>query len=163
MHVHAYEKLWLGAALLLIVGLVATITYGAAAGVTMVDDSGGTVDPGSLADHPDFGDPGVERVGENHYAVHVVAQQFLFRPDPIVVPANSTVTFHVTSADVVHGFEVVGTNANTMVIPGQVSTITVEVGGPKSYGIVCHEYCGSGHHTMATTLEIVPESEFEQR
>lgn len=164
MEIHAYEKLWLGAALLLIVGFIATVSYGAVgAGVEMVADDGDTVDPESLGDHPKFGDPGVYQSGPNEYDVYVVAQQFAFRPgtgDPIEVPAHSTVTFHVTSADVIHGFEVVGTNANTMAIPGQVATFTVEVGGPREYGLLCNEYCGAGHHAMEGTVKVVPEDEF---
>ena len=161
MHIHQYEKLWLGMSLVLIVGFIATITYGAVGvGVTMVDDSGGTVDPNALDEHPEFSDPGVEKVGENEYEAYVVARQFIFQPDPIVVPANSTVTFYVTSADVIHGFAVVGTNANTMVIPGEVAEITVEVNEPGEYGIVCHEYCGDGHHTMEGILRVVPEGEY---
>jgi cytochrome c oxidase subunit 2 len=162
MHIHTYEKLWLGLSLLLIVGFITTITYGAVgAGVEMIDDSGETVDPNALADHPEFGDPGVEQVGPDEYDVHVVARQFVFQPDPIVVPANSTVTFYVTSADVTHGFEVVGTNANAMVIPGEVAELTVEVNEPKEYGIVCHEYCGSGHHNMEGLLKVVPEDQYD--
>ena len=162
MHIHDYEKLWLGLSLVMIVGFIATVTYGAVgAGVEMIDDSGDTVDPNSLADHPDFGDPGVEQVGPNEYDVHVIARQFVFQPDPIVVPANSTVTFYVTSADVTHGFEVVGTNANAMVIPGEVAELTVEVNEPNEYGIICHEYCGSGHHDMEGLLRVVPEDEYD--
>jgi len=162
MHIHDYEKLWLGLSLVMIVGFIATVTYGAVgAGVEMIDDSGDTVDPNSLADHPEFGDPGVEQVGPNEYDVHVIARQFVFQPDPIVVPANSTVTFYVTSADVTHGFEVVGTNANAMVIPGEVAELTVEVNEPKEYGIICHEYCGSGHHDMEGLLRVVPEDEYD--
>ncbi|QCC51664.1 cytochrome c oxidase subunit II [Halapricum salinum] len=162
MHIHDYEKLWLGLSLVMIVGFIATVTYGAVgAGVEMIDDSGDTVDPNSLADHPEFGDPGVEQVGPNEYDVHVIARQFVFQPDPIVVPANSTVTFYVTSADVTHGFEVVGTNANAMVIPGEVAELTVEVNEPNEYGIICHEYCGSGHHDMEGLLRVVPEDEYD--
>jgi cytochrome c oxidase subunit 2 len=169
MHIHNYEKLWLGLSLLLIVGFVATVTYGAVgAGVAMVDDSGDTVNPETLGDHPEFGDPGVERVGPDEYDVHVVAQQFFFAPgstthgeEPIVVPANSTVHFHVTSKDVIHGFAVVGTNANTMVIPGEVAELSIDVGEPKEYGILCHEYCGSAHHDMEAVMKVVPESEYD--
>jgi cytochrome c oxidase subunit 2 len=163
MEIHRYEKLWAAASLLLIVGFIATITYGAVgAGVTMVSDSGGTVDAGSL-DGTEFGDPGVTRTGENQYEVHVVARQFLFQPgtgSPIEVPANSEVTFYITSADVVHGFQVVGTNVNVMAVPGQVAEITVRFDEPAEYGIVCHEYCGAGHHTMAGQLVVVPEDEY---
>ncbi len=164
MHIHNYEKLWLGLGLLLIVGFIATITYGAVgAGVTMVDESGEVVNPNTLSEHPEFGDPGVEQVSENEYDVHVVARQFIFSPgtsSPITVPANSTINFYVTSADVIHGFSVVGTNANTMVIPGEVAEITVETEEPGEYGIVCHEYCGEGHHDMAGTMEVVPEDQY---
>jgi cytochrome c oxidase subunit 2 len=165
MEIHRFEKLWVAASLLLIVAFIATVTYGAVgAGVTMVDDSGGTVDPDALGDHPEFGDPGVERVGENEYAVYVVARQFLFEPgttSPIRVPANSEVTFYLTSADVIHGFELVGTNVNTMVIPGQVAEITVRFDEPGEYGIVCHEYCGAAHHEMAGQVVVVDQSEFD--
>lgn len=166
MQIHRYEKVWLALSLVLIVGFVATITYGAVgAGVQMVDDSGGTVDPTALDQQPGFGNPGVQRVGPDEYDVYVVAQRYAFNPGSqgygaIVVPANSTVHFHVTSRDVVHGFEVVGTNANTMAVPGEVSELTVEVGGPAKYGIVCNEYCGAGHHTMAGTMQVVPQSQY---
>jgi len=163
MEIHRYEKIWTVVALLLIVAFIATVTYGAVgAGVKMVDDSGGTVDPGSLGD-TEFADPGVTQVGEDSYEVHVVARQFLFQPgtsEPIRVPANSEVTFYITSADVVHGFELAGTNVNTMAIPGQVAKVTVRFDEPAEYGIVCHEYCGGGHHTMAGQLVVVPEDEY---
>ncbi|MFC7229533.1 cytochrome c oxidase subunit II [Salinirubellus salinus] len=164
MEIHRFEKAWLGFALLLIVGLIATITYGAVGpGVAMISDSGGTIDSSALGEHEQFSDPGVRQVGENEYDVYVVAQQFIFRPgtnEPITLPADSTVTFHVASADVIHGFSITGTNVNTMAIPGQVSKITVEFDDPQTYGLVCHEYCGAAHHEMAGTIEVVPQSEF---
>jgi cytochrome c oxidase subunit 2 len=166
VHIHKYEKLWLGTALLLIVGFIATVTYGAVgAGIAMVDDSGGNVDSTDLANSSEFSDPGVTKVGDDEYDVHVVARQFVFNPGssaygPITVPANSTVNFHVTSADVIHGFSIVGTNANTMVIPGEVAEITIDVSEPGEYGIVCHEYCGQGHHDMAGTLQVVPQDQY---
>jgi cytochrome c oxidase subunit 2 len=164
MEIHRYEKIWIAASLLLIVGFIATITYGAVgAGVSMIDDSGGTVDADSL-DETEFADPGVTQVGEDRYEVHVVTRQFLFQPgttSPIRVPANAEVTFYVTAADVVHGFELVGTNVNIMAVPGQVSEVTVRFDEPGEHGIVCHEYCGAGHHTMAGQLVVVPQDEYD--
>jgi cytochrome c oxidase subunit 2 len=106
----------------------------------------------------------VYRTGDGEYDVYVIARQFNFQPgstDPIRLPAGSEVTFYVTSPDVVHGFALVGTNVNTMVLPGQVTRVTVGFDRPGEYGVVCHEYCGSGHHTMAGTLEVVPAGEFD--
>lgn len=161
MHVHTYEKLWLFAALLLIVGFIATITYGSVGiGIAMISDSQETVDPGALDTDERFAEPRVEHVGGNEYEAYVVAQQFLFQPDPIEVPTNSEVTFYVTSRDVIHGFQIVGTNVNTMVIPGEVAEMTVQFDEPGEYGILCNEYCGGGHHDMEASIVVHPEGEF---
>ncbi|WP_246987727.1 cytochrome c oxidase subunit II [Halorientalis marina] len=171
MEIHRFEKAWLGAGLLLIVGLIVTIVYGATGpGIAMVNDQGGQVDSTDIQNAnynatDGFESPGVRKVGENEYTVHVVAKQFLFEPgtnEPIQVPAGSEVTFYVTSADVVHGFQLVGTNVNTMVIPGQVAEFTTRFEETGEHGIVCHEYCGAAHHTMAGTIEVVPQSEFNE-
>ncbi|MFB6074417.1 MAG: cytochrome c oxidase subunit II [Haloarculaceae archaeon] len=167
MEIHRFEKIWLVVSLVLIVGFIATVAYGAVgAGVAMVDDSGGTINPANVgpggAQTP-FDDPGIRKVGENEYVVYVRAQQFRFVPgtqNPITVPADANVTFRVTSADVTHGFNVVGTNVNTMVIPGEISEMTVRFDEPGTYGLVCNEYCGVGHHTMAGTVRVVPQSQF---
>ena len=58
------------------------------------------------------------------------------------------ITFTATSADVLHGFHVEGTRLNMMLIPGQVSRNTYTFQQPGEYVIICHEYCGLGHHTM---------------
>jgi len=47
-----------------------------------------------------------------------------------------------------------------MAIPGEVAEITVEVDEPREYGIVCHEYCGQGHHDMEGVLQVVPADEY---
>ena len=164
MHIHAYEKLWLAAAIALILLLIGSVTYGAVGpGVAMVTDSENQIDAGGLDEDERFSDPRVEQVGENHYEAYVVAYQFAFDPSPIVVPEDSRVTLYVTSRDVVHGFEVVGTNANTMVVPGEVAQISFEVDEPGEYGVVCNEYCGAAHHTMEGKLHVVSQSEFENR
>ena len=162
MNIHTYEKLWLVAALVLIVAFIATVTYGSVGlGIAMVGDQEDPVDPSALSEDDRFSEPRVEQVGENEYEAYVRAQTFVFRPDPIEVPAGSEVTFYVTSPDVIHSFSVVGTNINTMVIPGEVSKMTVEFDEPGEYGIVCNEYCGNAHHTMEGKLIVHPEDEFE--
>ncbi|ELY59799.1 cytochrome c oxidase subunit II [Natronococcus amylolyticus DSM 10524] len=162
MNVHTYEKVWLIGAMVLIVGFIVTITYGSVGlGIAMVDDSEETIEPSELDEDERFADPRVEQVGENEYEAYVVAQTFIFQPDPIEVPSGSEVTFYVTSPDVIHSFSIVGTNVNTMVIPGEVATMTVEFDEAGEYGVVCNEYCGSGHHTMEGELHVVPDEEFD--
>lgn len=162
MHIHRYEKLWLVVSLLLIVGLIATVTYGAVgAGVAMISDDEDAIDPNALGDDDRFAEPRVEHVGGNEYEAYVIARAFIFQPDPIEVPAGSTVTFYITSPDVIHGFQLAGTNVNTMVIPGEVAKLTVEFDEPGEYGVVCNEFCGAGHHDMEGLLIVHPEDEYE--
>ena len=135
MHVHRFERLWFAGALVLIVLFIGTVTYGAVgAGFGMVGDAGVRVDPTDPTASTAFEEPGVYATdGANRYDVYVVARQFRFQPgtvDPIRLPAGSTVTFHVTSSDVTHGFEVVGTNVNVMAIPGEIARVTVEFEEP---------------------------------
>ena len=162
MNVHSYEKAWLVAALGLIVLFIATITYGSVGlGIAMVDDEAGTIAPDEIDDHEGFGDPGVKQVGENEYEAHVVAMTFTYQPQVIEVPEESKVTFYVTSRDVIHSYSIVGTNVNTMVIPGEIAEMTVEFDEPGEYGVVCNEYCGAQHHHMEGAVHVVPEDEFE--
>jgi cytochrome c oxidase subunit 2 len=165
MEIHRFEKAWLAVGLVLIVGFIATVAYGAAgAGVTMLGDDG-QVDAAALGDHPRFGQPGVYE-SDDGYDVYIVSQQFIYRPgsgnEPPVVPADTNVTFYVTSADVIHGFAIPGTNINAMAIPGQISEMKVRFDEPGTYGIVCHEYCGAGHHDMEGRIEVVPQSQFNE-
>lgn len=162
MEVHKYERAWLVASILAIVVFIATVAYGSlGAGVSMVDDSGGTIKPDEISDDERFEDPRVERVGDGEYEAYVLAVQFTFIPGEIEVPEDSEVTFYATSNDVVHGFQLVGTNVNTMVIPGQISEITVEFDEPGEHGVICNEYCGGGHHDMESIVRVVPEDEWE--
>lgn len=175
MEIHRYEQFWFALSLLLIVGFIGTITFGAVgAGVQMISDDGGTVEPTfqDINEHEKFaqqdGNQAVH-VEDDHYEVAVRAQQFGFFPgtgQPIEVPEGSTVTFYVTSPDVIHGLDIIGTNVNTMVIPGQIAEFTVEFdeldgSDREEYGIVCNEFCGAGHEDMAGQLHVIPSDEWD--
>ena len=75
----------------------------------------------------------------------------------MIVTAGRRVTFRVTSPDVIHGLEIVGTNANAMVIPGYVSEFSVTFPKPGEYLMVCHEYCGTLHHEMQGVVIVEEE------
>jgi len=167
MHVHRFEKLWIGLSLVLIASFIGIVLFG----FTVMDlkvpgvETGETVDPATVMSEEPFSNPGVRKVSDTHYEVYMLAQQYLFRPgtgQPLTLPAGAKITFHMTSPDVIHGFEVPGTNLNSMVIPGQIATFATRFSEPGSYGIICHEYCGSAHHNMQGEIEVVPKSEFDE-
>ena len=157
MHVDLYERVWMWAAAALIALFLAAILVAAGAQALQPPSHFETVDPTTLANNPEFGSPGPRTLPDGSLVVSIRLEMFSFTPDPIEVPANRPITFRITSADVLHGFEVAGTNANAMAVPGYVSQFTVSFPRPGAYPIVCNEYCGTLHHYMVGHL-IVQEA-----
>lgn len=92
--------------------------------------------------------------------VRLIAQQYSFVPQCIVVPAEMPVTFRGTATDAIHGFVVGKTNANTMLIPGFVATFTTTFSKAGEQLMPCHEYCGTGHEAMWARVQVLPVEEF---
>ena len=152
MRIDLYEKIWMGVAAALIVIFLAAIVVAAGAYAIHPQSHVETIDPTTVLEDPEFGNPGVAIQPDGSVVVTLVAEMFFFDPDPIEVPAGRPVTFRLTSPDVIHGFEIVGTNANAMVIPGYVSQFTMSFAEPGEHLVVCNEYCGLLHHNMVGKL-----------
>ncbi|MBI4502150.1 MAG: cytochrome c oxidase subunit II [Gemmatimonadetes bacterium] len=152
MRVGIYERAWMWAAGVLIVLFLAMLGYAAVAQGLRPPSHIETIDPRAVFDDPRFANPGVTAGPDGRVIVTSLAMTFAFQPAEIRVPANRPVSFGLTSSDVQHGFQIVGTNANTMVIPGYVSEFTTVFKRAGEYLIVCNEYCGVGHHLMSSKL-----------
>lgn len=92
--------------------------------------------------------------------VRLIAQQYSFVPNCIVVPAEMPVTFRGTATDAIHGFVVGRTNANTMLVPGFVATFTTTFPKAGEQLMPCHEYCGTGHEAMWARVQVLEPAEF---
>jgi cytochrome c oxidase subunit 2 len=66
------------------------------------------------------------------------------------------VHFWATSKDVVHGLLIAHANVNVMLLPGQIAHVETRFDKPGEYPIICHEYCGIAHHTMAGKVIVEP-------
>lgn len=152
MRVDVYERMWMWAATGVIVFTLGLIGYAAIAQGNQPPSHVETIDPATVWTDARFAERGVAPNENGGVTVTMIAMMFAFQPNEIRVPAGVPVTFRMTSADVVHGFQVVGTNGNTMVIPGYISQFTTVFHTPGEYLIVCNEYCGLGHHAMSATL-----------
>jgi cytochrome c oxidase subunit 2 len=146
--IETYERafLWLGAVLL--VACMGVLAYASIAMGINLPGRVGQVDPATMRSQPPFDNPGVRQTGENSYEVVMIGQVWAFVPAEIRVPAGAEVTFVATSNDVIHGLQVEGTRVNMMLVPGQVSRNTYVFNDPGERLLICHEYCGIGHHTM---------------
>ena len=150
--VELYDRIWLTAATAMILFFMGAIGYGAYAGAQHPASHVETIDPRTARQDARFAQPGVTQRADGSTQVVVLAQLFSYSPNEIRVPAGKPVTFRLTSPDVIHGFQIVGSNGNTMVVPGYVSQFTTVFNTPGNYLIVCNEYCGLGHHMMQGRL-----------
>lgn len=92
--------------------------------------------------------------------VRMIAQQFVFVPQCIVVPADVPVKFRVTSADAVHMLSFLGTGYGLKAVPGEVNEATFTFNKAGEFNIPCHEFCGAGHYAMRGHLHVVPRDQF---
>lgn len=97
----------------------------------------------------------------DHYEVHYVARMWEFDPEEVVVPAGSTVDVYLSTTDVTHGVILLGTNLNLMAVPGVVNYARLKFDQPRTYQLLCHEYCGTGHERMAAKLRVVDPATFK--
>ncbi len=149
MRVDRYEKIWMILSLVVLVGFLGAIAISVVAHGISLPGIERRLDPRQVVQEPPFSQPGLREVSPGRYEVYMVARAWNFAPREIRVPAGAQVTFHVTSADVTHGFAVQGTRVNLMLLPGHVATATATFPTPGEYLFLCHEYCGIAHQAMA--------------
>src|SRR6476646_8317507 len=97
----------------------------------------------------------------DHFEVHYVSRMWAFDPEEIVLPAGATVDFYVSAKDVTHGLILIGTDMNLMAVPGVVNYARMKFDKTRTYKLLCHEFCGTGHESMAATLRIVDRATFD--
>jgi len=121
-----------------------------------------TIDPKTLHLTGEFteGNLGTRVEPNGQITSRIVATQFAFQPQCIVVPANRPVTLRFASPDVIHGILVTGTNVNTMVVPGYVAQVHTRFTKTGDLLMPCHEYCGLGHSEMWATVQVLPDDRF---
>jgi cytochrome c oxidase subunit 2 len=156
MHVDRYERYWLWAATGMLALFLGAIVLTAVTGSAHPPSHVETIDPETLLVDTPFANPGVAEAADGTLVVTMRAEFYVFRPDVVRLPVGRPVRFRITSPDVLHGFQIVGTNVNLTVAPGYVSEATTTFREPGEYLVVCNEYCGLGHHNMYSTIVVEP-------
>jgi cytochrome c oxidase subunit II len=121
-----------------------------------------TADPRTLHLSGEFVESnlGSEIAPDGSVTVRAIGQQYSFTPQCIVVPAETPVKLRATSADVVHGLLVEGTNINVMLVPGYVSELPISFKGTGEHMMPCQEFCGIGHQGMWGRIKVVDKAAF---
>jgi len=120
------------------------------------------VDPLSLHLSGEFveNNLGTAQEPDGSVTVRMIAQQYLFIPHCILVPAGVPVHLRITSADAVHALTFNGTDYAVKVLPGTISEAQLQFPRPGEYKMPCREFCGAGHYAMRSELKVVRRDQF---
>ena len=154
MHVEKYERWFLYATAVVIVGAVVGLILSVVVHQAALPRPAGRVQPADIDTTAPFDEPGYRDTGDGTGELVLIGQAWQWTPQDVTIPAGTEVTIKAVSRDVIHGIRIPETNANVMVIPGQVSEIEVTFDDPGQYSLLCHEYCGIGHQTMFMTINV---------
>jgi cytochrome c oxidase subunit II len=103
---------------------------------------------------------GTEQNADGSVTVRMIAQQYLFIPHCILVPAGVPVHLRITSADAVHSLTFNGTEYMVKALPGTISQAELQFPRAGDYKTTCREFCGAGHYAMRSELRVVPRDQF---
>jgi len=81
--------------------------------------------------------------------------------DKLYVPVDRPVKVKLSSVDVLHSFYVPAFRVKRDMVPGMHTYVWFVADKPGSYDLFCAEYCGVGHSAMITTVEALPQEEFD--
>ena len=153
-----HERIWVFIAMLLLsLLLIGTLFFVVLDYGVVVKTDGYHPNPAAVGTTAPFADPTLVRTGPNAYSVHMLAHLWAWTPSPLHVPQGAAITFYLTSADVVHGFQVQGTTINMTAVPGIIGYVTYSFAHVGTYNIICNEFCGIEHQSMIGRIIVDPE------
>jgi cytochrome c oxidase subunit 2 len=79
----------------------------------------------------------------------------------LVVPQGSPVKLIMSSTDTIHSLWIPEFRIKQDVVPGMYSTIWFEATDVTKTALLCTEYCGVGHSTMSTTVNVMDPVKFK--
>ena len=156
------ERRWATLSIVIVGVLVGMATFIGIHQATMPQGHVETADPRTLHLSGEFieSNLGTSVEADGSVTVRAIGQQYSFTPQCVVVPADTPINLRATSADVVHGLLIEGTNINTMLVPGYVSTLPIRFKVPREHVMPCQEFCGVGHQGMWGKVRVVDKAAF---
>jgi cytochrome c oxidase subunit 2 len=160
MKVDLYEKIWMWGVAVTLAIFFATLANASLRHGFHPPSHVETIDPRAVFKSDRFRQQGVSVDAQGGVHATVIGLTFTWMPKEMTLPAETPITFHLTSTDVNHGYQIVRTNGQSMLIPGYISQFTTTFPRPGEYLVACNEYCGVGHHEMYGKLIVVPKAQW---
>lgn len=140
------EMIWIGVPVLILIAIIA---------VTLVKVP-------SVEASPEPGEPVTEVAvdGYQYYWNYTYPNGVIVVND-LRLPVGQTASLVLTSPDVVHSWWVPELAGKLDAIPGEVNTLNFKPDAEGTYVGQCAEFCGLFHALMRTTVEVIPQAEFD--
>ena len=159
------ERRWVMLSIGIVFALIVIAAYAGIHQAVMPQAHVETADPATLHISGEFieSNLGSAVEADGSVMVRAIGQQYSFTPQCVVVPGNTKITIRATSADVLHGLFIQGTNVNTMLVPGYISIVETSFHTPGDHVVPCHEFCGYGHQGMWGKIRVIDRDAFAAR
>ncbi|WP_298253006.1 cytochrome C oxidase subunit II [Bradyrhizobium sp.] len=159
------ERRWATISVVIIVVLILLAAFAGIHQATMPQGRVETIDPTRLHLSGEFVESnlGTANEADGTVTVRAIGQQYSFTPACILVPVDTPIKLRATSADVVHGILIQGTNVNTMLVPGYVSEQFMRFEKTGDHLMPCQEFCSFGHEGMWGKVRVIDKAEFASR
>jgi cytochrome c oxidase subunit 2 len=159
------ERRWATIAVIIVVMMAVLAAIAGIHRATMPQPRVETIDPSRIHLSGEFVEGNLGSALEPNGAVTVraIGQQYSFTPACLLLPADTPITLRATSADVVHGILIQGTNINTMLVPGYVTEQLMRFERTGDYLMPCQEFCSFGHEGMWGKVRVIDKADFANR
>ncbi|MBV8472419.1 MAG: cytochrome C oxidase subunit II [Hyphomicrobiales bacterium] len=156
------ERRWAAVSVLILAVFVVVAAFAGIRRATMPQAAVETISPTRLHLGGEFVETNLGSALEpdGSVTVRAVGQEYSFTPQCMIVPTDTPIMFRATTPDVIHGFLIVGTNVNTMLVPGYVATIAARFDKPGDHLMPCQEFCGVGHEGMWANVKVIDRAAF---
>jgi len=94
------------------------------------------------------------RAQEPPKVIAITAKRFEFLPHELKLKKGETVTLHITSEDVEHGFFNRKLKVDSDIPAGQSADVTITPEQEGKFLLICDHFCGSGHGNMHLAVEV---------
>ena len=162
---HRMEIIWITIAFLWGVLMFSAMIYWHIVGEQNLSSEAYRIDPFDFAERAEAmaeqytvreeGDTGIPVVRPPPGSdVYLIARLWEWWPI-LELEKDQSYRLHLSSMDWQHGFSLQPTNINIQVHPNYDLVLTMTPDEAGTYGIVCNEFCGIGHHQMLGRIYVV--------
>ena len=82
--------------------------------------------------------------------------------DRLIVPSGRPVKLIITSRDVLHSLFIPAFRIKEDAVPGMLTHLWFLPDGAGDYDLFCSEYCGTGHSSMITKVQVISAEDFQK-